>query len=439
LANVRPLIAKSQRTWTQDGITKNVMLEVEIQRKQINDIERRLDIFSAPTMNIKISTYPRNKFELHCQPFLQSFTSTKPFSTNYTGKTISTRSSYRKGVGTLIDKIDVETEVEEFNQTILINKQIQTDPIIIDNGNYIDDDDDGDDELDLKNKIDKIDDKINTENYLSTRFIQQGTILTQNEVDRIASDGEHLLYFSDTSRSLCYITDIVSTKQANGTSTTKEISCRWPHHTILDLIYSPGSSQFVAASKIGVYTCTVINSTIDIQMQLTQHWSYVRLAADKNYIWLWTDTPRSNQLRKYSPKTFDCIKIFNLNEYPRFTDNSTSFCIHTNILATLFQFKQVPNIITHKKIFHLTLCDSIDLHELCTIRLGQCDIDHEIRVNHDGLFFITNGKNRLWIVDQYGRKEFVRLYRTGRALTAHNKNYIIIANGTQQLQCVEPS
>jgi hypothetical protein len=174
-------------------------------------------------------------------------------------------------------------------------------------------------------------------------------------------------------------------------------------------------------------------------MKLTQHWSYVRLSADKNYIWLWTDTPRSSQLRTYSPKTFDCIKIFNLNDYPRFSDNSTSFCIHTNILATLFQFKQTPNMISHRKIFHLTLCDSNDLHELCTIRLGQCEIDHEIRVNSDRLFFITNGKKKLWIVDQHGKKEYVRLYRTGRALTIHNKHLIIIANGTQQLQCVELS
>ena len=297
---------------------------------------------------------------------------------------------------------------------------------------------DDDDDYFLQDETDQINKRVNTENCLSTRYVQQGTILTQNEVDRIASDGEHLLYFSETSRSLCYITTISSTKQANGTSMTKEISCRWPHHSILDLIYSPGSSQFVCATKTGVYTCTIANSTtIDIQMQLTQNWSYVRLAADKNFIWLWTDTPRSNQLRTYSPKTFDCIKIMNLNDYPRFTDNSTSFCVHTNILATLFQFKQTPNLVTQRKIFHLTLSNSTELKELCTIRLGECDIDHEIRGNNQGLFFITNGKKKLWIVDQSGKKEYVKLYRTGRALTAHQRSSIIIANGTQQLQCVE--
>ena len=78
-------------------------------------------------------------------------------------------------------------------------------------------------------------------------------------------------------------------------------------------------------------------------------------------------------------------------------DNSTSFCIHANTLATLFQFKPIPNTVSHRKIFHLTLCDSIDLHEICTIRLGECDIDHEVRVNNNGLFFITNGKKKLGI------------------------------------------
>ena len=434
MTNVRPLIAKSQQNWTRDGITKNVMLELEIQRKQISDVERRLDIFSSPQMQLKMSTYPRNKLDLQCQPLSKSYLSTKKFSANHPGKSISTRCSYGKGTDKQSEKIDVETEVEELHQNPSSTKHIQTDPFISNGTIQIDDDDD---DFDLKDETDQIENHLNTENCLSTSFMQQGTILTQNEVDRIASDGEHLLYFSDTSKSLCYITDILSTKQANGTSITKEISCRWPHQPILDLIYSPGASQFICATKIGVYTITIKDSSIDIQMQLTQHWSYVRLAADKNFIWLWTDTPRASQLRTYSPKTFDCIKIFNLHDYPRFSDNSTSFCIHTNILATLFQFKQVPNLVSPRKIFHLTLCDSNDLHELCTIRLGQCEVDHEIRVNHDGLFFITNGKKKLWIVDQHGKKEFVRLYRTGRALTLHKKNNIIIANGTQQLQCVE--
>jgi hypothetical protein len=142
-------------------------------------------------------------------------------------------------------------------------------------------------------------------------------------------------------------------------------------------------------------------------------------------------------LRTYSPKTFDCIKIFDLKDYPRFLDNSTSFSVHTNILATLFQFKNTSNSVSHRKIFHLTLSDIKDLHELCTIRLGECDIDHEIRINDDGLFFITNGKKKLWIVDRNGKKEYIKLYRTGRALAIHNRNHIIIANGTQQLQCIE--
>jgi hypothetical protein len=429
LTNVRPLIAKSQQNWKRDGITKNVMLELEIQRKQIGDIERRLEIFSSPTMQIKLATLPRNKLDLHCQLLLQSYSLAKKFSANHPGKVFSTQCLCGKGKDGQIEKIDVETAVEELNQIIPTNKQIQTDPVIYWENQI----DDNDDEFYFQDETDRI----TTENCLSTRFIQQETILTQNEVARIASDGQNLLYFSDTSKSLCYITNIISSKQANGTSITKEISCRWPYYNILDLIYSPVSSQFVCATKTGLYTCTIINSIIDIQMQLTQNWSYVRLSADKNYIWLWTDTPRASQLRAYSPRTFECIKVFNLKDYPRFSDNSTSFCMYSNILATLFQFKQIPNIASNRKIFHLTLCDSNDLHELCTIRLGQCDIDHEIRVNNDGLFFITNGQKRLWIVDQYGKKEYVKLYRTGRALTIHNKNYVIIANGTQQLQCVE--
>ncbi|CAF1327403.1 unnamed protein product [Rotaria sp. Silwood1] len=432
LANIKPLMAKAQHSWTREDTRKNTTFELEIQRKQINDIERRLDIFSSPKMQIKMSTFPRNKLDLQCQLLSNLYTSTKKFSASYPGKTILTRCSYGKLTGLPNEKIDVETEIEELNQNSFTNKQIQTDPIIGFNYNI-----DYRENLYVPHKTNHLNDRFSTEDCLSTRLIQQSTILTEKEVDRIASDGEHLLYFSDSSNSLCYITNVIHTKEVNNTSITKEISCRWLYHSILDIVYSPASSQFVCATKTGVYTCTIINSIFDIQIQLTKNCSYVRLSTDKNYIWIWTDTPQSNQLSIYTPKTFNCIKIFNLNDYSHFMNNSTSFCIHAHILATLFQFRPIPYIYSHRKIFHLTLCDSIDLHELCTIDLGECDIDHEIRVNNNGLFFITNGDKTLWIVDQNGKKEYIPLVRIGRALTIHARNDVIIANGTQQLQCVQ--
>jgi hypothetical protein len=441
ITNLKPLITKSQQNCSHNDLTKNLMYELEIQRKQINEIENHLELFSSPIMQLKMSTFPRNKFDLNCQLLLNSYQSIKKFSSSYPGKIITTQCTCDQYNEYISEKIDVDTEVEELNQIVYSTKQIQTDPII----EFIHNTDDDEDEyFSLKDETSELSTRINNTEYcLSRNYIVQGTILTQNEVDRIASDGEHLLYFSDTSKSLCYVTNISSDGQGNGISMTKEITSRWPHYPILDLVYSPVSSQFICATKTGVYTCTIDlnndHSTIDIQMKLTQNWSYVRLSADKNFLWLWTDTPRSSQLNIYSPKTFDCIKSFKLNDYPRFSDNTTSFCTYTNLLATVFQYKQTTNTNTYKKNFHVTLCDSTDLHELCTIRLGECDIDHEIRVNNNGKFFITNGKRKLWIIDRYGKKEYVKLSHTGRALTIHKTNQVLIANGTQQLQCVELS
>lgn len=428
----RPTIAKTEQNLTRDGITRNFSVELELQRKQISDIERRLEIFSSPQMQIKMSTLPRNKIDLHCQPLANSYTPTKKFSASYPGKAITTRCTFGKFTDSISEKIEVETEVEELNPNIFVNKQCQTEATTS-TYRYIDDDDD----YYVYDDADQLTTRANSETNVSTRFAQYGTILTQNEVDRIASDGDRLLYYSDTTKTLCCITEVIPTKLANGASTTKEISCRWPYFTILDMVYCPGSLQFVCATKTGVYTCTVLNSIIDIRMQLSQTWSYIRLAADKNFVWIWTDTPKASQLRAYTPRTFELIKVFNLNEYPRFLDNSTSFCMTSNILATLFQFRPASNLSNYRKLFHLTLCDSNDLREICTIRLGECDIDHEVRVNNQGLFFITNGRKRLWIVDQHGKKEYIKLFRIGRALTIHSRNMVVIANGTQQLQCVE--
>ena len=426
------MMTQSQQQWSQTGISEKAMAEVETQRKQIREIEHRMEIFSSPHMHIKMSTYPRNKLDLYCQLLTSSYSPTKKFSFHYPGRAIATRCTYRRGTDLENEKIEVENEVEEFTANLFSTKHVQTEPPVDPNA-------DSDEENDPTDSQEQAGDRLTRENCLSARPVHQGTILTQNEVDRIASDGEHLLYFSDTSKSLCYITNFLSTKQANGVSMTQEISCRWPHHPILDMTYSPTSSQFICATKNGIYTVTIKNGSIDFNLQLTQLCTYVRVAADKNFIWLWTDTPRSNQLRTYSPRTFTCVKIFNLNDYPRFSDNSTSFCIHGNMLATLFQFKQASNANSYRKLFHLTFCNSADLRESCTIRLGACEIDHEIRVNQDGLFFVTNGKKKLWIVDQKGKKEYVKLSRPGRALTMHQSNRIIIANGTQQLQSVELS
>jgi len=438
ITNIEPLVTKSEQNWTRDGITKNIMFELNNQHKQINDIEHRLDIFSSPNMKLKISTFPRNKLNLNCQLLLDSNASTKTFSSSYSGKLISTQCSYSQSNEYESEKIVVDTEIDELNQNISSTKQIQTDSIIESNNVNTDDDDEY---FSLQEETSELTHRINTDHSLSTRSISQSIILTHNEVDRIASDGEHILYFSDIAKLLCYVTYISSDKQPDDVSVTREITCRWPHYPILDIVYSPASAQFVCATRKGIYTCTVDSnnddSTIDIQMQITQQWSYVRLSADKHFLWLWTDTPLSSQLHVYSAKTFDCIKLFNLTDYPRFSDNSTSFCINRNLIATVFQFKQMINTIEYKKNFHVTFCDSTDLQELCTISLGECDIDHEIRANNDGKFFITNGKKKLWIVDCNGKKEYVKLYRTGRALTVHGTNQILIANGTKQLQCIE--
>ncbi|CAF3489921.1 unnamed protein product [Rotaria socialis] len=447
ITNIKSFIDKSQHHWTHDGITKNAIIELDDQRKQMNEIEQRFGAFALPNMQLKVSTYPRNQLDLDCQLSFNLNAVTKKFLPSYPGKVISTKCLCSQQNEYENEKFDVDTEVEELQQTFYSTKEMQTDaisePARTKCKDYIDDNvGDEDEYFSLKDEIGELINSTNTEHSLSKHYISQSIILTQNEVDRIASDDEHLLYFSDVSKSLCYVRNIsLGGKRANGTSQTTEVTCRWPHSPILDLVYSPASSQFVCATKTGVYTCTVDSdhddSTIDIQLQLAQSWSYIRLSADKNLLWIWADAPQLSQLLIYSPKSFECIKVFNLIDYPRFSDNSTSFCIHSDIIATVFQYKQTKNTTTYKKNFHVTFCDSSDLHELCTIDLGECDFDHEIRANNNGIFFVTNGKGRLWIVDRYGEKEYVKLFRTGRALTVHATNQILIANGTKQLQRIE--
>jgi len=370
----------------------------------------------------------------------QNYQPLKPFLPSYPGRILTTKCTCHQQTEYTSEKIDIDTEVEEINEinSTLINhnnnnssSSTNNNHEIINYGGVGDEDE----YFSVQDETSDLSTKLNQEFHLSQNYESNGIVTTQNEVDRLASDGEHILYYSETSKSLCYVVNFTTDKQ------TKEITCHWPHCPILDLVYSPVSTRFICATKAGVYTCSIDSTnhslSLDIQMQLTQHWSYIRLSADRNYLWIWTDTPRSSQLAIYSPITFDLVKTFHLNDYPRFSDNSTSFCIDNHFIATVFQYKQIHHNSIHKKYFHVTFCDSTNLHELCTIRLGECDIDHEIRSNNDGEFFITNGKKILWIIDPKGRKEYVSLVHTGRALTILKNQQILIANGTQYLQCIE--
>lgn len=449
IANVKSLISESRDNWKCDGITKRAINELDCQSQKLNEIEQNFNNLALPSMQIKISTLPRNKLDLDCQLLFNTNALTKKFCPSNPGKIISIKCLCSQQGEYENEKINVDTEVEECNQNFYSTKDIQTDanneliPTKYNDfaDNTADDKEPEDEYFSLQEDLNELSNLTNIEHYLSKQYIAKSTILTQYEVDRIASDGEHLLYFSDTSKSLCYVRSMLSDTRNNGATRTVEITCRWPHYPILDIVYSPASSQFVCATKTGVYTCTIDSdhdeSTIDIQLQVSQSWSYIRLSSDENFLWIWTDTPNFSQLQVYSPKTFDCIKTFNLQEYPRFSDNSTSFCVHAELIATVFQYKQTTNSMAFNKSFHITLCDSLDLHEICTINLGECDFDHEIRANNNGVFFITDGKRKLWIVDRFGKKEYVKLFRTGRALTIHSTNQLLIANGTRQLQRVD--
>jgi hypothetical protein len=403
--------------------------------KQIDEIEQRLNLFSTPRMTLQLCTYPRHKLDLKCQLLMNTSVSNSRFVSHGTDQMISARCITS-------DNIEIETDMEQVHGNLLIDKQIQTEPSW-NMMSYVrsEQKDNGDD---LENNYSVHDDtnELNTrscqEYARCTRLTCQRTIITQHGVDRIASDGEHLLYFSDTSNVLCYVSAVITDPSFMDMSITKESVCRWPHHPIIDLIYSSLSSQFICATRTGVYTCVIhFNNgdyTIDIQLKLAQNWSYVRLSTDKNHLWLWTDTSYSSQLRVYSPVTFSCLKNFDLYDYPCFFDNSTSFCIHDQRLVTIFQFQHSTT--ANDTHFHVTFCDSKDLRQLSTVPLGECDIDHEIRANHCGTFFIINGKRTLWIIDEHEHVEYVTLTRTGRALTIHKNDEILIANGTQQLQCI---
>ena len=385
------------------------------------------NFLTSPTMQLKMSTLPRHKLDLHCHLLVDS---TDRFSAGHGGKVISTRCSSGPLIGVDNEKIDVETVVDELNRHTFTDKHTQTDAAVSHTHGHARSIHDG-----VPNSGE------NVEPSVSSRYVSQGVILTRHEVDRIASDGEHLLYFSHTCRSLCYVTKILPTGKVNDIFITTEVISRWPHQAILDLVYSPAASQFVCATKTGIYTCTMDSHsddcTIDIQMQWSHVCSYARLSTDDSYLWIWTDASQSSQLRVYSPRTFNCLRTFDLKQHVRFADNSTSFCIHRDLVATVFQYKQEPTSRERRKHFRLTLSNSADLRDLSTITLGECDIDHEIRVNDRGLFFLTTGQRTLWIVQSNGHREYVTLPYTGRALTVHRTDQILIANGTEKVQCVQ--
>ncbi|CAF0947753.1 unnamed protein product [Didymodactylos carnosus] len=248
------------------------------------------------------------------------------------------------------------------------------------------------------------------------------TVPMYQNVGRIASNGEGLLYCSPILNLLCY-------RQLNQTF---ETHCDWTHSPIEDMIWWSNLNSYLCATLNGVYTVKYDDGDFRVRLIIPGKWKYVRVACNHEFIWTWIYSKLNAfyGLCQYS-KELELVRTidFKRPSIGNFIDGSLSFCVQDNVFASVCHYR-----VNKRNVFRVTLCNTSLTKEIFTAVLGQCGNTLEIRSDINGYFFIATGTKKLWIIKQNGEKWFLELANNLHALTVLDDRDILIATDTNNLQ-----
>jgi hypothetical protein len=252
---------------------------------------------------------------------------------------------------------------------------------------------------------------------------------TSYNVDLMASDGENILYTSyyDEERDIIAYC-IMDDSDGNGDK------CRdWKQSCIKDMIWWNSIDKFICATEDAIYSVEYINGRFKILSHLRGSWSYVRVATNIAHLFLWLNSTVNgfNGIEVHSIH-FACVRTidFNSRQIGSFVDQSASFCMTDNRIASICTRTQ-----NNCQVFKLIFCD-LKMNELNSVLLGECEDDTEIRSDGKDRFFITTGQRQFYIVRSDGTKTMINLGDNARCIAVLHDRRIAISNGFSNIQLV---
>ena len=262
-----------------------------------------------------------------------------------------------------------------------------------------------------------------------TMIIKQNRIVTSYNVNRIASDGKNILYASYVQDA----PDIIAYCHFNDEGRQIDEHRNWNQPQIEDMIWWDEIQKFVCITENAVYTVEYVNRTLKIILTIHDTWSYARVATNKRELFLWVNTTdrRFNGIKVYSTN-FDRIRTidFNCGRIGAYVDESVSFCVTYNSVALL-------SVRTRHKRHKLSanFCD-FEMNKLNLFRLGICTGDAEIRSDGKDRFFVTTGKQKLYLFSAMNQMRWIKLEDPGECIAVLNGRRLAVGNGGHEIQII---
>ena len=272
-------------------------------------------------------------------------------------------------------------------------------------------------------------DKEKISNHVSPRNEESGRrVYTTYVIDRMASDGENLMYSSTDDAQK----DRIAYHFFSKTGTEDPVR-EWNQPSIMDMVWWSSIRKFICASSKGIYTVEYANGKFKINCMVRDNWSYIRVAVNDTNLWLWINGIKDNfdGCDRYSTDFQRVQSIeFNRADIRGFVDKSGSFCVTNSVVASI-----CTRIQNNHEVFQVNFCD-LNMNKLETILLGRCTGNIEIRSDGQDKFFITTGKNILLIVSLNGNKRTIDLLNNGGSLAILHNQTIAVTNDRSDVELI---
>lgn len=252
---------------------------------------------------------------------------------------------------------------------------------------------------------------------------------TSYTVDRMASDGENILYTTyrdDESDRIAYCCP-------DDDDDDEDDHRNWNNGRIIDMIWWNNIKKFICATKTGIYTVEHAHRKFRINEAIHGKWSYVRVADTPMHLYAWIQSSKTDfhGIEIYSPQ-FACVGKVDFEKYrdERFVSDSLSFCVSGHLLASLYSRME-----NNRKILEVAFWN-MNTKKRNTVTLNEFNRYTEIRTNGKDRFFITTGQSSFHIISSERLIQTIELENNGRWIAILDDEQVGVSNGRRDIQLV---
>lgn len=213
-------------------------------------------------------------------------------------------------------------------------------------------------------------------------------VFTSYNIDRIASDGNNIMYTSYSDNQ----DDILAYCLLDDPADAADAFRSWKQSRIKDMIWWESLQRFICATHTAIHTMDHTQGRFKIGTVLRGKWSYTRIAANtNNFFFDYSDDDEPNDGVLVYTNDFHLVRRINTTDQKYFF-GSSSFCVTNYILASVSTRK-----LNNSQVMQVNILD-FDMRQLAWMNLGSSNKAIEIRTNGKNQFFITTGTQKLHIV-----------------------------------------